>query len=477
MAGIKQKVFSGLTWNAIQGIANKGISFLFLIVMARLLVPSDYGTIGLLAVFIAIADAFINCGFGQALVRKQDRTALDESTVFYFNIVASCICYLGIFLLSPWVADFYNMPILCGLLRFLALRIIISSLSAVQTLKYTILLEFKTPTIIKIVSNVVSGIIGIVFAYFDYGAWALAIQQVLFSVFSTLLYWMVSKWRPIWGFSWPSFKYMFSFGSKILGANLLNIFYANLSAIFIGKVYSSSDLGLYSKGQEMASYPSDILYGILSAVSYPLLCTLQSDKQQLTMVYRKIIRLSSFVIFPVMALVCALSSSIILLLFGEKWCESAIYLSLLCYPFMIVPICGANFSLLQVVGRSDLVLKLEVITKIIGTITLLITLPISIKAMCYGVIINVSVALLIDTYYTSRFVDLTYFRQLLDVLKPMLISFTAGFIVYSLNWFELTPLTRIIIGIPFGATLYFLFNFILGKKDLVDIIRFVKSRK
>ena len=477
MGELKDKAVKGIAWNTIQSLTNKSISFLFLIIMARLLLPDDYGMVGLLAVFISISEAFIDCGFGQAIIRKQNRTIVDESTVYFFSIIASCICYGIIFLIAPLVANFYKMPELCPLMRFLGLKIIIASFSSMQLLKYTIELNFKIPAIIRVVSNLLSGAIGIYFASSGYGPWALAIQQVLLASFTTLLYLIICKWRPIIKFSMDSFKEMFSFGSKLLGARLLNIVYANISTIFIGKAYSSKELGLYSKGQEMAAYPSDILSGIVTTVSYPLLCTLQDNRERLTQSYRRIIRTIGFVVYPVMTLVAVLAQPIILTLFGENWAETAVYMALLCYPYMIVPICSANFSLLQVAGRSDLVLRLEIITKIMGTIMLLITLPISVKAMCIGTIVNVSLCLLVNTYYTSRFIDLTQWEQILDLVQPFLMCIVMGILVFISVYFITNDIIKLIVGVPLGFLFYFGTAYISKSSELQMCLELIKQKK
>lgn len=474
MGEFKQKAINGVVWNTIQSLSNKSISFLILIFMARLLQPTDYGMVGMLAVFIAIADAFVDCGFGQAIIRKQDRTQIDESTVYYFSIAASILCYLLIFCIAPLVGRFYNMQELSPLLRFLGLKIVISSFSSMHILKYSIDLNFKIPSIIKVSSNILSGTIGLYFAYNGYGAWALAIQQVSMATFSTLLYITISKWKPVWEYSQTSFREMFLFGSKLLGARLLNIFYTNISTIFIGKAYSSRDLGLYAKGQEMAAYPSDILYGIVSTVSYPLLCSIQTDKEKMSISYRQIIKIIGFIIFPMMAIVCVLAQPIICTLFGDQWISSSEYFALLCYPYMLVPICTANFSLLQVVGRSDLVLRLEIITKIMGVIMLLITLPISVSAMCWGTIINVTICVLINTYYTSRFVNVSQWQQLFDLIKPLIVCIIMALLVHFATMKIETNMIKLIVGAIIGLIFYLSFSIIMKSPELklcVDIVK------
>lgn len=476
MGELKTKAVKGTYWNAAQTLGNKVLSFFFLLLMTRLLLPSDYGMVGMLTVFMLVADAFISCGFGQAIVRKQNRTPLDESTVYYFSIAASIVCYIIIFLIAPRVGDFYNMPELIPILRVMGLKLIIGSLSSMQLLVYSIELDFKTPSLINITSHLLSGLVGVYLAYTGYGVWALVWQQLTLTIFTSLFFIVVSKWKPIWGFSWGSFKEMFSFGSKLLGTRLLNVVYANLSIVFIGKAYSAVDLGLYSKGREMASYPSDTLSGIINNVSYPLLCKLQDDKEKLTLVYRKLIRVVSFLLSPIMILAGVMGELMMTTLFGDKWTDSGFYLSLSCYPYAIVPVQFMNLTLLQVVGRTDLVFRLEVIGKILGVVMLIITLPISIEAMCYGVMITTSLCFFINTHYTSKFIDLTVTQQLVDLFRPMLYSALMGVIVYAITFSFSKGFIPLIMGTFVGLGLYIGLAALFRIQEFQDCLDIIKKK-
>lgn len=477
MGELKKKALHGAIWNTIQSLSNKGLSFLFLILMTRLLTPEDYGMVGMLAVFMVIADAFIDCGFGQAIVRKLNRTVLDESTVFYFNIVASTCCYLLLFAIAPIVADFYQMPDLCPLLRVLGLRLIIGAFATIHVLKYSIGLNFKTPSFVNISANLLSGVFGLWMAYTGYGVWALAGQQVSRQLFLAIIYNVVSRWRPIWGFSWETFREMFSFGSKLLGQRLLNAIYSNISVIFIGKAYSAVDLGLYSKGNEMADYPSGTAYGVINTVSYPLLCQLQNDRDRLTLAYRKLVRVVAFVVCPIMTFIFFFATPLMVSVLGEQWEKSGWYLMLLCYPYMFIPLLCLNQTLLQVVGRTDLILRLEIISKMLGVTMLSICLPISIDAMCFGAIINTVLCYFLNTYYTSRFIDLTLRQQFGDLVRSLLYSALIGGIAYMSTmgidnlWF------KIIIGLSVGCVLYVGIAAICRMREFGECIDLIKNRK
>jgi O-antigen/teichoic acid export membrane protein len=302
MESLQNKTVSGVIWRLSQTFFSSGLSFLFALFLTRMLSPSDYGLIGMLMVFITLSQAFIDCGFGQALIRKENRTTVDESTVFYFNLGASLICYGILFVIAPWVADFYNMPILCQLLRVLGLNVILGALSAIQGLLYTIKLDFRTPMLVAFVSNMIAGSIALFMAYQGYGVWSLVAQQLLRTLSITLIYYAISSWRPILAFSRDTFHEMFSFGVNILGSSILNTMYNQINKMVIGKFYSAADLGMYAKSEELLAFPCNTIYSTLSSVSYPVLCRMQSDKERLTSVYQRFVGVISFFVTPIMAL-------------------------------------------------------------------------------------------------------------------------------------------------------------------------------
>ena len=476
MGELKKKTLNGVVWKTMQTVSTTGIQFIFTIFMTRLLAPEDYGMVGMLAVFMAISNAFIDCGFGQALIRKQDRTHVDESTVFYFNLVASTLCYAILFAIAPLVAHFYKMPQLSLILRILGLTLVIRALSTIHTLIYTINLDFKTPSIINLSCNVVSGFFGLYLAYRGYEVWALVFQTLFASLLVSITFITVSKWRPLWAFSWKSFKDMFAFGSNLLGATLLNSIYHNLSSIFIGRAYTAADLGIYTKGEKMASFVPETIYGSIESVSYPVLCRFQNDKENLAIVYRKFIRIISFILFPIMTILCLLSTPFLVFLFGERWAESGLYMALMCFPWMLVPIQCLNLNILKVVGRSNLIFRLGLVKIFLGVVMLLITLPISIKAMCIGTIINVCIAFFINAHYTSRFVGIQIKHQLIDMARSFSLSIIVGVVVYfAISFFD-GNLAKLCVGGIAGVATYMLLAFTIKMNELKEVIELLKGR-
>ena len=315
---LKQKVSKGLLWNTIHNLSMKGIQFLLMLFMARLLSPDDYGTVGLLAIFIQLSNTFAESGFSLALVRKQDRTQVDLSTAFYFNIVVGIICYFIVFCIAPWVADFYNKPILTSLLRVLALTIPISSLSTVLVAMMNYNMQFKKQAMISITHTLVSGVLGLAMAFMGYGVWALVGQSLIATCLGTVLCWLLNRWHPSWIYSWKSFREMFGFSSKLLLTRIIDTIYGNVYSIVIGKVYSPATLGHYTRAQNWATMPSTNIVGILNNVSFASLSKIQDDIERLRSVYRKMIKTSAFIVFPLMFGLSAVSLPLIFFTIGTK---------------------------------------------------------------------------------------------------------------------------------------------------------------
>lgn len=270
MGELKEKTLSGVKWNAIGRFSTQGVSFVISILLARILTPSDYGVVGMIGIFMAIAQTFIDSGFGSALIRKKDCTEEDFSTAFYFNIVVGIVCYLLLFFSAPLIANFFDTPILRDIVRVLSINLFLNSLSIVQSAKLTAAVDFKSQAKVSLAATIVSGCVGLAMAYSGFGVWSLVYQSVSSSLVRTILFWIITKWRPLHTFSKQSFKYLFGFGSKILSASLLHTIYANLTTILIGKFYTPKDLGFYTRGESLAKLPSSNLTGILQSVTYPI---------------------------------------------------------------------------------------------------------------------------------------------------------------------------------------------------------------
>lgn len=472
---LKQKVSKGLLWNTIHNLSMKGIQFLLMLFMARLLSPDDYGTVGLLAIFIQLSNTFAESGFSLALVRKQDRTQVDLSTAFYFNIVVGIICYFIVFCIAPWVADFYSKPILTSLLRVLALTIPISSLSTVLVAMMNYNMQFKKQAMISITHTLVSGALGLAMAFMGYGVWALVGQSLIATCLGTVLCWLLNRWHPSWIYSWKSFHEMFGFSSKLLLTRIIDTIYGNVYSIVIGKVYSPATLGHYTRAQNWATMPSTNIVGILNNVSFASLSKIQDDIERLRSVYRKMIKTSAFIVFPLMFGLSAVSLPLIFFTIGTKWELCAQILQIICFMFVFMPIQSLNINLIQAMGRSDLSLKISVVGKVLSLLVLFGSLPFGIIPMCWFSVISSVVILLINFYYVSKLLGLSILNQLKDLFASaclsaiMYIAVLFTIRLFSIDWIQLLA------GIFVGMALYTGLAYVFKMKSLYDTIGVIKN--
>lgn len=475
MGELKEKTLSGVKWNAIGRFSTQGISFIISILLARILTPSDYGVVGMIGIFMAIAQTFIDSGFGSALIRKKDCTDVDFSTAFYFNVVVGVVCYLILFFSAPLIADFFSTPILRDVVRVLSINLFLNSLSIVQTAKLTAAVDFKSQAKVSLVATIVSGCVGLAMAYSGFGVWSLVYQSVSSSLVRTILFWIITKWRPQLTFSKHSFRYLFGFGSKILSAGLLHTIYANLTTILIGKFYTPKDLGYYSRGESLATLPSSNLTGILQSVTYPILAKIQDDDIRLISVYRKYICITSMVIFFSMFLMAALSKPLILTLLTDKWQNSVIYLQIFCFAYMFDHINQLNLNILYVKGRSDLVLRLEVIKKTISISMIVAAIPFGVLAICIARALYTQIAVIINTYYTGKLFGLGYIAQVKDFIKYLLFSFIAVLPAFLLSYTSLSSIVILAIGGCSACVLYW--RFLRKDVNFKELIGLVARRK
>lgn len=474
---LKKQAINGVIWSSIERFSVQGIQFLIMIVMARLLSPNDYGLVGMLTVFIAIAQTLIDSGFSQALIRKQNRTETDNSTAFYFNIIVGICIYLIFYLSAPIIAWFYDAPELTAIMRVISLGIIFNSLAIVQRAILTIKIDFKTQAKASLISAILSGITGITMAYKGLGVWSIIAQQLVNLGLSTILLWIFAGWFPQGKFSKNSFRELFTFGSKLLASGLLNTLYNNIYLIIIGKLFTASKLGYYTRAQQFSDFPSTNLTGILQRVTYPILCKIQDDKDKLAQAYRKFLRISAFIIFPLMVGLSAVAEPFILLLLKEQWHFTAIILQIICFSAMWYPIHAINLNLLQVKGRSDLFLRLEVIKKILGTVILIISIPLGLIGMCYGLITSSLIALTINTYYTGKLINVGFIRQMKDLAPTLVLVLT----MWSIIYFGILPLSenniiKLASGIIIGTIYYIGVAWIFKFPELKELLSILKRK-
>lgn len=472
---LKQKTFKGVIWSAVERFSTQGVQFLFGILLARLLTPNDYGMIAMLAIFIAVSQTFIDSGFGNALIRKPDRNEADKATVFFFNIFMAAICYGVIFLAAPLIARFYNMPQLEGILRVLAINLIIQAFGSIQHLNLTIDLNFKTLAKISFSGAVVGGTAGLICAYNGLGVWSLVVQQMTTTSFKVILFWVLVHWRPKTFFNRASFKNMFGFGSKLLASGLLNTLYENIYDLIIGKVFSAATLGNYSRASHFGYFPSSNITGIFQRVTFPVLSKIQDDHEKLRIAYLKFLNMATLVIFPLMIGLVALAKPFILLVLTDKWVDVILILQIISIAYMWYPVHAINLNILQVLGRSDLFLKLEIIKKIIGITVLVITVPHGIIALCYGQWVTTCFGLVINTYYSGKLLNAGLFIQLKMYIPTLLNSLVMGAICIGVT--NLLPekeyAIQLILGVAVGATYYLASNWIFNRaivKELLELI-------
>lgn len=454
MGDIRNQTIYGLKWSALERISVQGIQFLIGVILARLLPPSDFGVIAMLTIFLAISQTIIDGGFSNALIRKVDRSEADYSTVFIFNIIIGVLLCLIVVWAAPYIAAFYEMPQLSSVMKVLALTLLFNSFSVVFYAILTINIDFRSIAIANFVSAIISGVIGIVMAYQGWGVWSLVFQSVSRSVINALLVAVLAKWRPKFFFSRVSFVEMFSYGSKILISSLINTVYANLTPMIIGKFYTSKDLGYYDRGRQFGVLPINYIVQTYERVTFPIMSQLQNDDTRLIDAYRKYIKSASLIMFIVVMLIIALAKPIILLILSAKWVEAIIYLQLFCVAEMFNHVTRLNLVLLQVKGRSDLFLRLEVIKKAISLSMLLCAAPFGIIPICISQILYSQIAMYINTYYTRKLFGLSYIMQVKDFSKYLIFAFVACVPAYLMVVFDVPSLLSIILGSVIALALY-----------------------
>ncbi len=432
---LKRKTVDGLLWSFIDTALGQGIQFFVSIVLARLLLPREFGLIGMILIFIALSEAFINSGFSSALIRKKDCNQSDYSTVFFFNLTAGIVFFLTLFFAAPFISNFFGEPQLKPIVQVLGIVLIIDSVTLIQRTILTRDIDFKLQARVSFIASAGSGLIAIFMAWKGMGVWSLVVQRISRQAINTafLLFW--TKWRPSLIFSFKSFRELFGFGSKLLISNLIDTFYNNIYYLLIGKYFSAQQLGFYTRADEFNRLPSHNLSGIIQRVSYPVLCSIQEDREKLTHTYRRFIRSAMFIAFIVMLLMAAMAEPLIITLIGEKWRESVPYFQLLCFTGMFYPLHVLNLNIIQVKGRSDLFLKLEIIKKVLAIPTIVLGIFLGIKVMIFGMMANTLIDFYLNNIWSKSLIGYSFKQQVKDILPSLVIAAIVGITVYSLGMF------------------------------------------
>lgn len=472
---IKDKTVKGVAWSGIDNVAQYAVSFLVSIVLARILSPDDYGLLGIVAIFTAICTAIINGGFGSALIRKKDCTDEDYNTAFIVNLGMSVLLYAIIFFCSPFIARFFGRDELVWLTRISSLGMIIGAFALVQQTRLTKRIDFKTQTKITIFASLFSGAVGIGMALLGYGVWSLVAQGLSLQIIKTLLLWFYNRWSPSLKFSIISFKGLFGFGWKIMVSNLIDTIWKELYQVVVGKFYSPASLGQYTRAKQFSQLFSSNITNVIQRVAFPVLSNIQDEKERMVSAYRRLIKVSTFITAVSMFLLGAISEPLLYCLIGPKWHEAAVYLPLICIAGSTYPLHALNLNMLEVQGRSDLFLGLEIIKKIIALVPLFVGAFYSIMAMLYVNLVVTVISFFLNSHYSGKMIGYSSWMQIKDIYPTYGVAIAVAAPVFFLKYLPFTYWLVLPFQIFLGIVLFFAICKSLKLKEYNEIVSILSS--
>lgn len=468
---LKKQALSGMIWTYSQQFGSQLISFVVSIVLARLILPEEYGLIGMLAIFMGIGTALFDGGLTSSLIRTKELDEDDYSTVFYFNFAGSLVIYLLLFLTAPLIADFYNQPLLVLITRIYGLTFILSAFGTVQNTKLTRELKFKTQAIIVLPALLISSAVGLIMAYMNYGVWSLVGAALANSFFASLFLWINSRWYPKLVFSKEKFHRHFHYGYKLTVSGVLDIIFTNIYQIVIGRFYSPAQVGYYTRANTLMMLPVANISTALNRVVFPLFAQVQDDIPRLRNAYKQIMQIVLFLITPIIVLMGILAKPLIVFLFTEKWLPVVPIFQIICFTGVLYPIHVYNLLVLQVKGRSDLFLKLEIFKKVLLAVILIISFFFGFYALLWGQLLFSILALGINTHYAGRMLDYKMLTQLKDISPIFAFSIPMALATYfSVNAFsDYTNFSQLIIGSLAGLIVYIGIAWLFKFESINDI--------
>jgi len=475
---LKKRTLIALSWSVFEKLGQQGIKFVVSIILARLLMPSDFGLIALVTMFLLLAQTFVDSGLGSALIQKKTQTLVDECTIFYTNIFIGIISAGVIYISAPYAAVYFNEPLLVELLQVLCVVVVIDAVANIQLTVATKKIDFKTQFHVSFIVSILSGFVGIYMAVNGYGVWSLVIMAINRSVFNLIFLFYLVKWRPHLMYSLSSLKLLFSFGFKILLSTLLDRVFNSLRGIVIAKVYSPIDLGLYGRAKSLQQLPVDAILQAVARVTFPVFSQLQEDKVRLKRGVKKALVSLVFLITPMMVGLAVTAENVVLLLLTEKWIQIVQYVQLLCFSGIVFPINAINLNVLKALGRSDLFLKLEIIKKILAGAVLAVTYQYGILTMISGMIIASIFSFYLNAYFNGKLIFYSFGEQLKDCIWIFLVSIIMGYGVYSLHLLEIESLILLLgLQVSVGALIYILLCYLLRIPILMEVIEKIEITK
>lgn len=478
---IKSKVIISLFWKLMERVGTQGIQFIVQIVLARLLLPEEYGTIAIIAIFISFANVFVQYGFNTALIQKKNADDVDFSSVFYMSLFVAGVFYFVLFFTAPFIAEFYQNLDLIPLLRVLAITLFIGGLNSIQNAVVARKLEFRKLFFSSLGAMLVSGLVGILMAYNGYGTWALVAQQLSNQMTIAIILWFTVKWRPLLLFSMVRLKELFSFGWKLLVSALINILYMDSQSLIIAKIYSPTMLGYFNRGQQFPALIVSNINGSIQSVMFPALSLQQENLQRVKEMVRRAIITSSFLIFPMMVGLAVIAEPLIRILLTDKWLPCVPFLQISCAAYALLPIHTANLQAINALGRSDIFLKLEIVKNVVGLIILGISLFFGIYAIALGMFISSLTSSFINAYPNKKLLNYSYLQQIKDIFPSLSLALIMGALIYCISWFNLNPVLTLTFQISAGSLLYFgmakIFKFESFAYIIITIKQMLTDRK
>lgn len=466
----------GLLWSTIERLGTQAIQLLLMLYLGRVLGPSSFGYVGMLTLFLSLAQVLIDSGFSAALIRKSERTEKDYSTVFIFNICLSILIYIVLYCLSSYIALFYQIPLLESLLDILALTVIANGLTLIPKIQLTVDVNFKIQAKSSLIAITSSSVIAITLAAMGYGVWTLVFQSLSYSVINCIVLNIYNPWYPKEKFCYETFKKLFSFSSNLLIAGVLEAFYSNIYQLIIGKFFTPQLVGQFTQANQISSVPAMTLTNIIQRVTYPLFCNIYNGKGKIDDAYLNTLKIAGVVVFPILLGIGLISKPLVSVLLGSEWKFTSDILFLLCIAFMIYPIHAININILQVHGRSDLFLRLEILKKTLMTIILVITMQININAMVIGLVLHSYLSWFLNGLFSQKVSTITIRKQLKELLPIWCLCLISGLgSNYIINEISMEPLLNIIFTILLNAIIYITLIRIMYKEIFMTIISLIKK--
>ncbi|HIR94687.1 MAG TPA: lipopolysaccharide biosynthesis protein [Candidatus Coprenecus stercorigallinarum] len=448
---LKKKTVRGTFWSAVDSISSQGVTFLVGLVLARLLTPHEYGLIGYIMILVAVFNSIVDSGFSNALIRKKDAGETDYSTAFIFNLAVSLVMVAAMVLVAVPFSRFFKEPQLVPLVRVMSVIVVINALALIQRTRLVKSVDFKTQTKASLISSVSSGAVGLAMAFGGLGVWSLVGQQISRQLINTVCLWILNRWTPTWRFSWSSFRELFGFGWKLLVSGLIDTVWKEIYQLVIGKFYSTSTLGQYTRGKQFSDIFSSNMTSIVQRVSYPVLSSIQDERERMREGYRKIIRTTMLASFVLLFGLSAVAESLLTVLIGPRWLEAAHYLQIICFAASLYPLHAINLNMLQVQGRSDLFLKLEIVKKIIAVGPLLLGIFIGIDWMLWGSLATSIIAYFLNARYSGTLIGYPIRAQIKDILPSFGVAAAMAACIWPLALLDLRPIWMLLVQLCTGA--------------------------